>query len=215
MLIGFLAGGLSGLTGAVGLLFNKFYLRYGLQNEEIIATRAANEILLHAFKIIIYSVYGLISIYSMGIGFAVALSAICSSISIKWILPRISAHLFKKIGYLAMVLSGILMLGQSWQNIMLMNKGQISSALIAKGIETKLQWQNASYSLEFTYDDGFEVEQIIPFSELSQNRQEYVLTQLKVPYDKIVIEEVYTIRQKYYEAYVFDSNFLIRKIEFK
>ena len=52
MIIGFLAGALSGLTGAVGLLFNKFYLRHGLTKDQIIATRAANEITLHLIKII-------------------------------------------------------------------------------------------------------------------------------------------------------------------
>lgn len=44
--IGFLAGFLSGLTGAVGLVFNKFYSHYGLSRDQVIATRAANELLL-------------------------------------------------------------------------------------------------------------------------------------------------------------------------
>ncbi|CAA7390983.1 sulfite exporter TauE/SafE family protein [Chryseobacterium fistulae] len=44
IIIGFLAGFISGITGAIGLLFNRFYLRFGLKKEEIIATRAANEV---------------------------------------------------------------------------------------------------------------------------------------------------------------------------
>ena len=52
-IIGFIAGLLSALTGAVGLLFNSFYLKFGLSNEEIIATRAANEITIHLIKIIL------------------------------------------------------------------------------------------------------------------------------------------------------------------
>jgi uncharacterized membrane protein YfcA len=39
-LIGFSAGFISGITGAVGLLFNRFYLKFGLK-KEIVATRAA------------------------------------------------------------------------------------------------------------------------------------------------------------------------------
>ena len=46
-IVGFFAGFVSGITGAIGLLFNRFYLRYGLTKEEIVATRAANEIFLH------------------------------------------------------------------------------------------------------------------------------------------------------------------------
>jgi uncharacterized protein len=44
-LIGFLAGFISALTGAVGVLFNRVYFRCGLDKEEVVATRAANEIL--------------------------------------------------------------------------------------------------------------------------------------------------------------------------
>ena len=58
--IGFAAGFLSGFTGAVGLLFNRFYLRYGLSKEEIIATRAANEIILRLVKIVLYFLFCLI-----------------------------------------------------------------------------------------------------------------------------------------------------------
>lgn len=52
--IGFAAGFVSGVTGAIGLLFNRFYFKMGLNKEEIIATRAANELCLHFIKLIIY-----------------------------------------------------------------------------------------------------------------------------------------------------------------
>jgi uncharacterized protein len=97
-LIGFSAGFLSGLTGAVGLLFNRFYLRYGLTKEEIIATRAANEIILHLVKIVLYFLFGLISMKVIYIGVVVAFSAVLSSWSMKWILPKLSETSFKKIG---------------------------------------------------------------------------------------------------------------------
>ncbi len=60
-IVGFLAGFVSGITGAIGLLFNRFYLKYGLTKEEIIATRAANEIILHLIKLVIYIILGLYS----------------------------------------------------------------------------------------------------------------------------------------------------------
>jgi len=64
-IVGFFAGFISGITGAIGLLFNRFYLRYGLSKEEIVATRAANEIFLHSIKLIIYLLLGLYSVFSL------------------------------------------------------------------------------------------------------------------------------------------------------
>ena len=211
--IGFIAGLLSALTGAVGLLFNSFYLKFGLSKEEVIATRAANEITLHLIKILLYLMFGLINQTVFLTGFAIALAAILSSISMKYILPRISLFSFKKIGFAAMGLSGILMLLQSGRSILTMNQGNLSSQAISKGIETKLQWQNANFALEFTYDDGFEFEQVIPIEEL--NREEIVWVQSKHPKaDQIVIEKVHTIGKQYYEAYYFQQHQLIEKLEF-
>lgn len=214
VLIGFLAGLLSGLTGAVGLLFNKFYLRHGLSKDQIIATRAANEIILHLIKIILYILFGLITIQVITIGLVVAASAVLSSITMKWILPRLSENIFKKIGYIAMVASGFVMLTQSGKNVLLANEGAISSKFIAKGVETRLQWQHANYALEFVYDDGFEFEQVIELTDLSDKQQQFVLSQ-KGDASKIIIEEVYTINAKYYEVYFFKGNFLREKIDFK
>ncbi len=212
-LIGFSAGFLSGLTGVVGLLFNRFYLQYGLTKEEIVATRAANEIILHLVKIVLYSLFGLITIKVVSIGVVVAVSAILSSLIMKWVLPKLSETLFKKIGYFAMVLSGFLLLSQSSADLLTLNNGSISTELKSEGLESKLRWQNANYALEFTYDDGFEFEQVIPLTELSLERQKLV-DNLKQNADKIVVEVVHTIGSTYYEAYYFQENQLINKYEF-
>jgi uncharacterized protein len=214
MIIGFLAGALSGLTGAVGLLFNKFYLRHGLSKDQIIATRAANEIILHLIKIVLYILFGLITIHVMTIGLTVAAAAILSSITAKWILPRLSENIFKKIGYLAMVASGLVMLTQSSKSVLLANEGSISSKFIVKGVETRVQWQNANYALEFADDDGFEFEQVIGLADLSAKQQQFILSK-KGDAGRIIIEEVYTLNTKYYEAYFFNDNFLREKIDFK
>ena len=55
LIIGF-AGFISGITGAVGLLFNRFYLRFGMSNQQIVATRAANEVVLHIVKLLCISI---------------------------------------------------------------------------------------------------------------------------------------------------------------
>jgi len=212
-MIGFLAGFFSGLTGAVGLLFNKFYLRYQLSKEEIVATRAANEVILHLIKIVLYSLFGLITSNVIFLGLVVAASAICSTITMKFILPRISEIFFKRLGYLAMVISGFVMLEQSGGNLLKQNSGYIVSKPVSNGLETKLKWQNSNFALEFTYDEGFELEQVIPFSELSKAQQALVDLK-KADATRIVIEVVYSIGETSYEAYYYKDNNFLSKIEF-
>ena len=213
VMIGFAAGFLSGLTGAVGLLFNKFYLRYGLTKEEIIATRAANEIILHLTKIVLYTLFGLISFNVISIGIVIAIAAVLSSWSVKWLLPLLSEYVFKKVGYFAMVISGLVLLAQSGSDLLTANNGTLTTHLETEGLETKLKWQNAHYTLEFTYDEGFEFEQIIPITDLTPAQKELVLS--KYPNaDKIIIEAVYGVGSKTYEAYYFNKNSFLDKIDF-
>lgn len=213
LLIGSLAGFLSGLTGAVGLLFNRFYLHYGLTKEEIVATRAANELLLHLIKIILYSIFGLIADKSIIIGLTIAAAALFSTWAMKWILPKISELAFKKVGYAAMVFSGFIMFGQSMHTILIQNNGYISFKPMAGGMESKLQWQRANFSLEFEYDEGFEIEQVISIKELSAKQQEYVLSK-KGDADDIIIESVHGIGKQQFEAYYYKKHSLIKMIEF-
>lgn len=213
IIIGFLAGFLSGLTGAVGLLFNRFYLRYGMSKEEIIATRAANEIVLHLFKLILYGLFGLITSKVIGVGIVVAIAAVSSSLTIRFILPLISENIFRKLGYSAMVVSGFMLLGQSLSTLLLDYNGKLNAALIEKGIESKIQWQNANYALEFTYDEGFEFEQQLPLNSLTIQQQVFVKNQFPLA-NRIVIETVYGFEGNSFEAYYFKSDSLIGKIDF-
>ncbi|MEG0696276.1 MAG: sulfite exporter TauE/SafE family protein, partial [Algoriella sp.] len=89
-IIGFLAGFVSGITGAIGLLFNRFYLKYGLTKEEIIATRAANEIILHLIKLVIYIILGLYSKNALLLGLTIAMASVVSAYTVKYILPFMS-----------------------------------------------------------------------------------------------------------------------------
>jgi hypothetical protein len=212
VIIGFLAGLLSGLTGAVGLLFNKFYLRYELTKEEIVATRAANEIIMHVFKIILYTLFGLISMKVIALGVTVAIAALLSTFTIKYILPLIKEILFKKVGYFAMVISGIVMLSQSSNSILTQNNGYISTTGISDGVEAKLKWQNANFAMELTYDEGFEFEQMISIEDLNKELKSKVLAQ-KNKADKIIIESVYSLSKVSYEAYYFEKNKLIKQLD--
>lgn len=215
-LIGFSAGFISGLTGAVGLLFNRFYLRYGLSKEEIVATRAANEIILHLVKIILYAWFGLLTMKVFILGLIVAVSAVISTWVMKWVLPRISDVSFKKIGYGAMAFSGFAMLFQSGANLIMNNNSDIEINKIANNSMPKLHWYDGEYAVEYPYDTdtGLEFEQKISIKELSTKHKRLVLSKAKGT-DKVIIEAVYSVGKKSYQAYYFKDNIFMKEIIFR
>ena len=204
-LIGLLAGFVSGLTGAVGLLFNRFYLRYGLSKEEIVATRAANELLLHLIKLGLYASFGLLTLKVMGFGLLIAVAAIMSSVLIKKILPYLSENIFQKIGYSAMVISGLIMSFNASGNLINQNQMQLSYKQETEGLATKMEWRQRTFQIDFEYDDGaFEVEYEINKKDLPVEKQLQV-DQLSQQADKVELEEVYGINKHYYEVYVYKN----------
>lgn len=213
--IGFLAGFISALTGAVGVLFNGVYLRYGLSKEEIVATRAANEICLHIVKLGLYSYFGLFMLKVLYIGLLVAIAAVTATYLMKYVLPKISINLFSKIGYGAMVLSGVLLLNSAVIRIQEAHDPNVHIVRVSKGYDATLNWDDLIYTIEFKYGEGFEFERIIPFTALDAPRQAYVNAQ-NIGADKIVIEKVYSLNEIAYEAYYYrgETN-LIKKIQFK
>ena len=211
-IIGFLAGFVSGITGAIGLLFNRFYLKYGLTKEEIIATRAANEIILHLIKLVIYIILGLYSKNALLLGLTIAMASVVSAYTVKYILPFMSDFLFRKIGYGAMVISGIVLLTSSSEKII--NQDKVQLYTVAKGDknETTLKWRNSDLVLEYALDDGLEIERPIDSSELPENLlQKY--NQLLPKYDVIHLEKVFKIGEEGYEFYCIKDKKLT-KLEF-
>ncbi|MBS1557996.1 MAG: sulfite exporter TauE/SafE family protein [Bacteroidetes bacterium] len=209
-LVGFLAGLISGITGAIGLLFNRFYLRYGLTKEEIVATRAANEIFLHSIKLIIYFFLGLYSAKAGWIGLAIALASVVSSYTVKFILPYLSEYVFRKIGYGAMVVSGLFLFFNTSQNIIQQDHISFSQNLHD---ETTMNWRNSSLVLEFAIDDGLEIERPIKPDELpSTLKVRY--DELTTQYDRIFLEKVFKFGSKIsYEFYCY-RNDQLTKLEF-
>jgi len=212
--IGFLAGFISALTGAVGVLFNGVYLRYGLSKEEIVATRAANEICLHIVKLGLYAYFGLFTLKVLYIGVLVAIAAVTATYLMKYVLPKISINLFSKIGYGAMVLSGVLLLNSAVIRIQEAHDPNVHIVRVSKGYDATLNWDDLIYTVEFKYGEGFEFERIIPFTELDAPRQAYVNAQ-NIGAEKIVIEKVYSLKEIAYEAYYYKAGTqLIKKIQF-
>ncbi|MDP8568382.1 sulfite exporter TauE/SafE family protein [Methylophilus aquaticus] len=212
--IGLLAGAISGLTGAVGVLFNRFYLRYGMSKEQIVATRAANEIILHIIKLILYACFGLFTLKVLMLGLIVALAAILSTTLMKRMLPAISIRLFSKIGYSAMVISGVVLFNSAIINIQRAHNPAIYIQHVAKGYDAEISWDDVFYTVEFKYNEGFEFEKIVPLASLPAEKQQWLAGQ-RAGAHKIVIEKVYAVGSISYEAYFYDaSNVLRKKIEF-
>ncbi|MDV7698056.1 sulfite exporter TauE/SafE family protein [Chryseobacterium soli] len=211
-IVGFLAGFVSGITGAIGLLFNRFYLKFGLKKEEIVATRAANEIFLHLIKLGIYIALGLYSNMALWLGLTIAVATIISSYTIQYILPYLSEHVFRKIGYGAMVISGITLLVGTSDTIIKQDKIAFASVQNNVKKESVISWRNTDLVLEYTFDDGLEIERPIQSSELPDHLQEKY-KELKKEYDTIQLEKVFVFRKKpSYEFYCYKKG-QITKIE--
>lgn len=162
-IIGFLAGFVSGITGAVGLLFNHFYLKFGLTKEEVIATRAANEVFLHLVKLIIYISLGLYSNVAFWLGLTIAVATVVSAYTVKYILPYLSEFLFKKMGYTAMVVSGMVLLVGTSSKII--SQDQIAYAVVQSSIYLEKIDMVIHHNID---DDGdLEIEKFIPFDKSS------------------------------------------------
>lgn len=214
LVIGFFAGFISGITGAVGLLFNRFYLKFGMTNQQIVATRAANEVVLHIVKLIMYVYFGLFTMMVLKIGAVVALAAILSSYFMKKILPKISIKWFHQIGFSAMVISGVIMLVGFVTKARKEENAQFYTSLAKQGFNSHLTWSEDNYTIEFRWDEGFEFEKVIPFSELPADKQQY-LNSVSIPHKCQVIEVVKSFEGTSYEAYFLDEKrALIKKIDF-
>ena len=212
---GLFAGLISGITGAVGVLFNRFYYRCGMNNEEIIATRAANECLLHLVKIYLYASFGLLTVKALKIGLVVAIAAIVSSGFMKKVVPKISMPIFSKLGYTAMVVSGVLMLNSAIARVNIAHNPDIMLKKLDRGMDASFKWSDLIYTVEFRYEEGFEFEKIVPLSSLPVDKQNYINSQINEA-AKVVIEKVYTISSVTYEAYFYDEqNNLLKKLKFK
>lgn len=210
VIIGFCAGFVSGITGAIGLLFNRFYLRFGLSKEEIVATRAANEIFLHFIKLIIYIAIGLYSKTALWLGLTIAVATVISSYTVKYILPYLSEFLFRKIGYAAMVVSGVILMAGTTRKIIAQDK--LSFANIRRNHETEsiISWRNTDLVVEFAFDDGFEVERPISSKELPGHlRKKY--DQLEKQYNHIALEKVFSVlKEPEYELYCYKRGILYK-----
>lgn len=207
-IVGALAGFVSGITGAIGLLFNRFYLKYGLTKEQIIATRAANEIFMHMIKLGIYISLGLYSGTALWLGVAVAAATVLSSLTVKYILPYMSEALFRRIGYGAMVVSGFALMISTSAQIITQDHVSLRSVGLKDESEIMVHWRESSFSLEYGLDDGLEAEVSIGPEELPASLQP-TYAHMLAQYDQVLLEKVYKPGAEVsYEFYAYAGNTL-------
>lgn len=154
LLVGAAAGILSGFTGAVGLLFNRFYYRLEMDKEEIVATRAANEVLLHIIKLVLYAGFGLLTERALFAGAVVAVGAIAASFVTPFTLRRLDEALFRRIGLAAMAVAGVTMTTTSSAQVIAQNRLGATVSVAPREVELTTRGRGRQLSVEFDWIEG-------------------------------------------------------------
>jgi uncharacterized protein len=183
------------------LLFNRFYFNRNLTKDEVVATRAANELLLHIIKLFLYAGFGLLTSAALRYGILISLAAILASLCTKKVLAFINERLFQKTGYAAMVLSGVFMFSGAITHMNNKDNLAVNFYPINNGQQATIQWRQSHFVLELEYDEGFEMEWTVPFAELPAATQQIVKQKLGNN-KSFLVEEVIGFRKRYYELYV-------------
>jgi uncharacterized membrane protein YfcA len=155
--VGLLAGFISGFTGAVGLLFNAFYRRLGLGKEAIIATRAANDILLHLTKIGLYAAYGLLNRHVLLAGAVVALAGVAATLLVRFWLHLVNEHVFRSVGHAAACTAGVAMLVMAGQQVIRQDHVRAMLNTSHSTVSASMGWRAHFYSVAFEHNSELEL----------------------------------------------------------
>ena len=107
---GFIYGVLSGLVGSVGPLLNTAYLNYGLEKEEMVATKSIHMVMIHVVKMIAYVAFGTIHSSDWVYGLILGIAAFPGNWLGQMVLYKMSQQQFKQIVVGFVVVSGMLIL---------------------------------------------------------------------------------------------------------
>ena len=107
--LGLVVSGLVTLIGALGPVLNPFYLNYGLEKEDLIATKTANAFLLGLFQVGSYTFFGLLKGEYWYYGIALGVGAFIGNIIGKRFLQRMRAQTFRILLLVFMGVSGVIM----------------------------------------------------------------------------------------------------------
>jgi uncharacterized protein len=108
--LGFVIAFFSTLIGAVGPVLNPFYLNYGLEKENMIATKTMNSFFVGLVQISSYTALGSLKGNLWVYGIILGIGASAGNWVGKTYLHKVSGDLFRKLVIAVMVLSGIIMI---------------------------------------------------------------------------------------------------------
>lgn len=112
MPLGFVVSLISSIFGATGAIMNPFYLNYGMNKEELIATKTANSFLVGIVQLSSYAFVGALNKELCFFGAAIGIGAIIGNVIGKKFLQKMNHRTFKILVAVAMVISGIAMVAR-------------------------------------------------------------------------------------------------------
>ena len=112
--LGLVIAGLSALVGGTGPVQNPFMLNYGLEKEQLIATKAINSLVLQLTKLLAYTSFGVMSQEILTLGLCLGLGGAVGA----WLAHRhllaINVARFRTYTLILMPLCGVLMLVEAF-----------------------------------------------------------------------------------------------------
>ncbi len=105
---------LSGLVGATGPVLNPFMLSYGVEKEQLVATKSLNSLLMQFSKLTTYSIFGALT-WEIGVyGVLLGLGAVLGVYIARNHLLNIQLERFRTYTLILMAASGVLMLAKAF-----------------------------------------------------------------------------------------------------
>ncbi len=108
LIAGFFFAGVSAIVGAAGQGINALFINRDVAKEKMIATKAADAIVIQTIKINSYIHLAAIGKHVLLLGIAAGCGAMCGNYAGKWFLARISEEFFKRLTGVMLLLTGLL-----------------------------------------------------------------------------------------------------------
>ena len=118
---------LSGLVGSAGPLLNAMYLGYGLSKERMIATKAVNQVCMHAVKIVFYCIFGVMTQHYFLYGLVIGIAAFPGNWIGRWVLTKMNDQSFRRLAFGFIAIAGMTLI---WEQRELVWEGQRVLALM-------------------------------------------------------------------------------------
>ena len=105
---------LSGLVGATEPILNPFMLSYGLEKEQLVATKSLNSLVMQLTKLTTYTIFGALSWEAVIYGVLLGIGAVSGVYIARKHLLNIHLERFRNYTLIIMAISGVLMLAKSF-----------------------------------------------------------------------------------------------------